>query len=246
MKYNKKLEKIAASYHLKTKLNDMHIENFNQHYYAEWLLKFVKNKKEILEMGYGDGILTSCLASRYKTKLHLIEGSEILAKKAKKKHKNIVVINKLFENYEPKKKYDYIIASHVLEHVDNPILVLKKIKSWMHSKSLCIVHVPIRTSYHRQLAVIMKLQKKLDTPSKRDHEVGHQRVYSINGMKEDLKKSGFKIIETKGFFLKFLPNSMMLNFSKNLIMALNKIAEKTVPALCANVSFVIKKKDLDD
>ena len=219
----------------------MHIENFNQHYYAKWLLKFIKNKKKILEMGYGDGILTSYLVSNQKTKLHLIEGSQILAKKAKKKHKNLIVINKFFENYEPQKKYDYIIASHVLEHVDNPILVLKKIKSWMHSKSLCIVHVPIRTSYHRKLAVIMRLQKKLDSLSKRDHLVGHQRVYSINNMKADLKKSGLKIIDIKGFFLKFLPNSMMLNFSKNLIMALNKIAEETDPALCANVSFIIKK-----
>lgn len=241
MKNNNNLEKIAASYHLKTKLNDMHIENFNQHYYAKWLSRFFKNKKSILEMGYGDGILTSYLASRHKTKLHLLEGSEILAKKAKKHHKNIVVINEFFENHKPKKKYDFIIASHILEHVDNPVLVLKKIKSWMHSKSLCIVHVPVRTSYHRQLAVIMKLQKKLDTLSKRDHVVGHQRVYSINSMKVDLKKSGFKIIEIKGFFLKFLPNSMMLNFSKNLIMALNKIADRTDPALCANVSFVIKK-----
>ena len=141
MKNNKKLEKIAALYHLKTNLNDMHIENLNQHYYAEWLLKFVKNKKEILEMGYGDGILTSYLASRHKTKLYLLEGSEILAKKAKKQHKNIVIINEFFECFKSKKKYDLIIASHILEHVDNPILVLKKIKSYLLEKMFYLLHI---------------------------------------------------------------------------------------------------------
>lgn len=236
----KKLDRIASTYHLKKKINDIHIENINQHYFAQWILNLVKNKN-VLEMGYGDGILTSYLAFQKRSKLDLIEGSELLVKKAQKKHRNINIINELFENYNPEKKYDVIIASHVLEHVDNPVEILRKIKSWMHNKSICVIHVPNRNSYHRQLAKIMKLQKKLETLSKRDLIVGHQRVYSIESMKRDIKKSKLKIIKIKGFFLKFLPNSMMLNFSEKLIIALNKIAEQTSPDLCANITFVIKK-----
>jgi len=234
------LEKIAKEYHLSAKLNDMHIENFNQNYYAKWLLKYTYNKK-ILEMGFGDGILTGHL-SKSSSQIDLIEGSSLLANKAKKKFKKIKVINTMFEEFFPKKNYDVILASHILEHVDNPVKILKKISTWMHKKSICIIHVPIRSSYHRQLAVIMKLQKKLDSLSKRDHIVGHKRVYSINRMKLDLKKSGMHIKEIKGFFVKFLPNSMMINFSNKLLFALNKIAEKIDPSLCANVSFVVMKK----
>ena len=241
MKNKVKLDKIAKSYHLGNKLDDMHLENLNQHYYGNWLLNFVKNKS-VLEMGYGDGILTSHLASSNNSDLNLIEGSKLLSKKAQKKHKNITVINEMFENFSPKKKYDLIIASHILEHVDKPVEVLKKIKSWMHKKSLCIVHVPICTSYHRQLAVIMKLQKRLDALSKRDLLVGHKRVYSLETMKSDIKKDRFKILKIQGFFLKFLPNSMMLNFPNELLIALNKITEDIDPALCANASFIIKKK----
>jgi 2-polyprenyl-3-methyl-5-hydroxy-6-metoxy-1,4-benzoquinol methylase len=236
-----KLDKIAKSYHLGNKLNDMRLENLNQIFYSNWILKFVKNKS-VLEMGYGDGILTSYLASRKNSNLNLIEGSKLLSKKAKRKHKNITVINEMFENFKPKKKYDIIIASHILEHVDKPVEVLKKIKSWMHKKSLCIIHVPISTSYHRQIAVIMKLQKKLDTLSKRDLVVGHKRVYSLKTMKSDLKKTRFRLLKIQGFFLKFLPNSMMLDFSDDLIVALNKITKNIDPALCANASFIIKKK----
>lgn len=37
---------------------------------------------------------------------------------------------------------------------------------------------------------------------------------------------------------------MMINFSNKLLFALNKIAEKIDPSLCANVSFVVMKKNL--
>jgi len=241
---NNYLEKIAKEYHLNPKLNDMFIENFNQNFYAKWLLKFIQ-KKKVLEMGFGDGVLTGHLSKiRGGGRIDLIEGSSLLANKAKKKYKRIKVINLMFEEFNPKKKYDVILASHILEHVDKPVQILKKIKKWMHKKSICIIHVPIRTSYHRQLAVIMKLQKKLDSLSKRDHIVGHKRVYCINQMKSDLTKSGMYIKEIKGFFVKFLPNSMMINFSKKLLFALNKIAEITDPSLCANVSFVVMKKNI--
>ena len=235
------LDKIAKEYHLSRKLNDMHIENFNQNYYAKWLLKRTF-KKKILELGFGDGILTGHLSKSGKSKIDLVEGSSLLASKAKKKFKTINVINKMFEEFYPNKTYDVIIASHVLEHVENPVKILKKISTWMHSKSICIIHVPIRSSYHRQLAVMMKLQKKLDSLSKRDYIVGHKRIYSIKQMKSDVNKSGMHVKEIKGFFVKFLPNSMMINFSNKLLFALNKIAEKTEPSLCANVSFVVKKK----
>jgi len=35
---------------------------------------------------------------------------------------------------------------------------------------------------------------------------------------------------------------MMLNFPNELLIALNKITEDIDPALCANASFIIKKK----
>jgi len=53
-----------------------------------------------------------------------------------------------------------------------------------------------------------------------------------------------RIKEIKGFFVKFLPNYMMINFSNKLLFALNKIAEIIDPSLCANVSFVVMKKKI--
>jgi hypothetical protein len=49
-------------------------------------------------------------------------------------------------------------------------------------------------------------------------------------------------LEKKGFFLKVLPNSMMLDYSKDLINALNTISEKIPDHLLANIGVIVKNK----
>jgi hypothetical protein len=88
----------------------------------------------------------------------------------------------------------------------------------------------------------MNLQKKLDSLSSRDLLVGHQRVYSFNTLTSDIEKAGLQILEKKGFFLKVLPNSMMLDYSKDLINALNTISEKIPDHLLANIGVIVKNK----
>ena len=105
-----------------------------------------------------------------------------------------------------------------------------------------IIAVPNSESIHRQIALIMKLHSSLDVLSSRDLLVGHKRVYSHKLLLEHISKADYKEIEFKGFFLKVIPNSMMLNFNKELILALNEISSKINPELCANMVSIIKRK----
>jgi hypothetical protein len=81
----------------------------------------------------------------------------------------------------------------------------------------------------------MGLIPKLDTLSDRDHLVGHQRVYSLNELKQDLFEAGFECLEIKGFFLKLLPNSMMLSYTTSLIDGLNLIGDDVPVEMSANI-----------
>jgi hypothetical protein len=109
-------------------------------------------------------------------------------------------------------------------------------RSWLNPDGDLVVIVPNSESIHRQLAVLMGLQPHLDSLSQRDHVVGHQRVYSFAGLRADLKEAGFQVVEEKGFFFKPLPNSMMLEFSHDLLWAMNVIAETLPPELMANIA----------
>ena len=55
------------------------------------------------------------------------------------------------------------------------------------------------------------------------------------------KKAGLNVIDRAGFFIKMLPNSMMLDYSKDLLWGMNVISEKLPVNLAANICLVLQK-----
>jgi protein-L-isoaspartate O-methyltransferase len=237
------LEKIAHEYHMNDAIPDIHIENLCQDHFITWLAKQVSKSDRVLELGYGDGLVTAALAG-LGCELTVIEGAGTLVDVAKAKHPHVNCINTLFEDFLPDEPYDVILASHVLEHVDNPQEILKSMSSWLSDDGHLIIVVPNKNSVHRQLSVIMGLQPHLDTLSARDLLVGHQRVYSLQTLEDDVRGAGLYPIGSMGFFLKVLPNSMMLDYSKGLLKALNEISEAIPKDILANIGMIVSKRPL--
>ncbi len=245
MKNKKRVEElntIAKDYHLNDNVPDKFIEDLCQQYCCDWLETLIDNQDmTVLELGYGEGTTSSRLSKKTK-KYTILEGSPYLIDSIKSEHPNINVINTLFEEYIPDNKYDKIFALHVFEHVDDAMSLALHMKSWLKDNGEMVVIVPNKESIHRRLALKMGLISKLDDLSERDKLVGHQRVYSLAELKEDFIEAGYEIIDQKGFFLKTLPNSMMLEYSKDLIYGLNECAEELAPELTANIAIRVKVK----
>jgi 2-polyprenyl-3-methyl-5-hydroxy-6-metoxy-1,4-benzoquinol methylase len=235
-----KLDKIAAEYHASDAIPDIHIENLCQEYFSAWLLKHIDTGARVLELGYGDGLVTDALA-RSGCDLTVIEGSSVLADAARRKHPTVICELTLFEDFRTDRPFDLIIASHVLEHVEEPVAILKNIFSWLRDDGKLIVVVPNRNSIHRQLAVAMGLQPRLDSLSNRDSMVGHQRVYSFLTLESDLNSAGMRAVDSTGYFLKVLPNSMMLDYSTDLLKSLNEISPSLPRDILANIVVVAEK-----
>ena len=236
------LDKIAADYHGTDAMQDKHIEDICQRHTYEWVLKNIGRARHILEMGYGEGNFTTIL-SKLDSRLTILEGSPLLVEKARAIYGNAVRFEcALFEEFNPTERYDAIVATHVLEHVDDPIALLRLMKTWLTPLGRIIIIVPNSQSIHRRLAVMMKLQPKLDTLGARDKLVGHQRVYSLGALRQDVRRAGCEVLGQEGFFLKMLPNSMMLGFSKDLIEALNAISPELPDELLGNIGLVARAK----
>ncbi len=236
------LDKIASEYHSNDLLNDKFIEDECQFYTYNWVFNHIKEGDKILELGYGEGNFTEELVRRnfYPT---VLDGSSVLLDIAKRKFGDkIITINELFEDFKCQDKFDIIIATHVLEHVDDPVLLLKGLKANLKEGGRIIIIVPNSNSLHRKLSVIMKLQEDLDTLSNRDVLVGHQRVYNFGMLEEHIESADLHLISKAGFFLKILPNSMMTDFSVDLIKALNQISSEIDINLLANIGVVAIKK----
>jgi SAM-dependent methyltransferase len=238
-----KLDRIAADYHTNESIPDIHIENLCQEYFIEWLLQQIAAGSRMLELGYGDGIVTAALA-KSGCELTVLEGSATLVDRARRAHPTVNCVHSLFEDFRSDRAYDVILASHVLEHVDDPQAILRLISSWLSETGKIIIVVPNRNSLHRQLAVVMGLQPELDTLSKRDLMVGHQRVYSLQILENDIRSAGLMPVDSAGFFLKVLPNSMMLEYSRELLWGLNAISPSLPKDLLANIATIAIKSSV--
>jgi SAM-dependent methyltransferase len=235
------LEKIAENYHLNDSHSDKFIEDICQNFCCEWLASLLSEEETTLELGYGEGITTNRLHKLVKN-YSVLEGSPSIVKKARKEIPNLDVIAQLFENYIPRERYSKVLALHVFEHMDNPEKVAESIKTWLADDGEVIAIVPNKNSIHRQLAFKMGLIQQLDELSSRDKIVGHQRVYDLDSFKNLFMETGFEIIEAKGFFLKPLSNSQMLDYSPQLLNALNEISFDLPAELGANIAIRAKIK----
>jgi 2-polyprenyl-3-methyl-5-hydroxy-6-metoxy-1,4-benzoquinol methylase len=236
------LDQIARNYHLNSKIEDKEYDEMFHRYCFGWVQNYLDRASVVLEMGFGEGNLTKHLLAEGK-EVHIIEGSGFLVEQARKQYpQRVSVFHSLFDNFKPPKKYELILATNILEHVEDPVSVLVAAKEWLSETGILLVTVPNAESLHRRLAVLMNLQPELTTLSARDHLVGHLRVYSLETLKEDIQKAGLSIQHTTGFVLKVLPNSMMKGFSESLMEAMHKISPQLDVRILANLGVALSLK----
>lgn len=191
-------------------------------------------KGDVLEMGPADGLMTKMLAEKFK--VTAVDGSEYLLDKAKEyvDNQDVEFVHCLFEEYEPGKKFDTIILSHVLEHVDNPVDVLARAKSWIKDKGNFIICVPNAQSLHRKIGVKMKMLKTEYELNDKDISIGHKRVYDMNLLEKDIIAAGLKTKTKGGIFLKPMSNAQMLELNEDYFNALFEVG-KNYPEIAAEI-----------
>ncbi len=94
---------------------------------------------KVIEIGSSSGILLNA----FKVEgfdVTGIEPSKLAVEYSKEKY-NLKVINGLFEEVEIKEKFDLVLCSHMLEHINNPIEFLSKVKDILNEKGVLYIKV---------------------------------------------------------------------------------------------------------
>lgn len=169
-----------------------------------------------LELGPATGYMTKHLNPCFE-KLTIVEGSKTLIDQIPD-YANVIKVNSLFESFEPREKFDTVIINHVLEHLENPVGLLKDVRAWMNDDSVCIVGVPNAKSFHRLAAGHMGLLNSEYDLNARDLELGHYRIYDFEMLKAHAKEAGFTIKAEGGIFLKFLSNAQIEQFLDDTVV----------------------------
>lgn len=209
-------------------------------------------KESLLELGSFKGDFTRRLLP-YFDDITCVEASDTAIEEAKKKLGNkVIFVNSLFEKATLPKRYNNIVLTHVLEHLDDPVLVLKRINDeWLAEGGRFFLVCPNANAPSRQIAVKMGLisHNAAVTPAETQH--GHQRTYTLDTLERDAVAAGLKVVHRSGIFFKALANfqwDRLLQtdiISKEYLEGCYKLGQQ-YPDLCSSIFLLCEKGKKDE
>lgn len=161
----------------------------------------------LLELGSFKGDFTRRLKP-YFNDITCVEASDQAILEAKKElGEAVAFFNDLFETITLPRTYDNIVLTHVLEHLDDPVGVMKRINDeWLSDTGRFFLVCPNANAPSRQIAVKMGLitHNSAITPAEAAH--GHRITYTLDTLERDARAAGLKVVHRSGIFFKALAN----------------------------------------
>ena len=216
--------------------------SFDYHMHEYMLRTFAPllPKGRALELGCFEGAFTERLTELYDD-LTVVEGaSELIAKAQRRVGHGAKFVLNYFERFKPPTNFDAIFLLHTLEHIDDPVDLLRRIRSWLSPGGRFFVAVPNAYAASRQIAVTMGLISSPTAVTEGEFQHGHRRTYCLETLKSDIAAAGLGIIESGGIFFKPLANFQFDTLLEKQIIVRDYLdgcfaLGKQYPDLCASI-----------
>jgi SAM-dependent methyltransferase len=174
----------------------------------------------ILELGIGHGYTTRLFNEHFNRHV-VVEGSPLVIEQFESDNnpESIEVVEAYFENFETDEQFDVVLMGFVLEHVDDPELVLERFRRFLKPGGRVFIAVPNAKSMNRRLGLAMGKIDDIYSLNENDLRLGHQRQYCLDTLKDLVSKCGYECVWEEGIYLKPLPlgyMQLMPEFDENL------------------------------
>lgn len=205
--------------------------------------------ESLLELGSFKGDFTKRLLPYFRD-ITCVEASSVAIGEARNKFNNkVTFVNSLFEKATLPKRYDNIVLTHVLEHLDNPVLVLKRINDeWLEDGGRFFLVCPNANAPSRQIAVKMGLITHNAAVTQSEFEHGHRCTYTLDTLERDAKAAGLKVVHRTGIFFKAFANFQWDRLLQTDIIT-NEFLEgcyklgQHYPDLCSSIFLLCERGD---
>ncbi|MBP9907157.1 MAG: class I SAM-dependent methyltransferase [Rhodoferax sp.] len=161
----------------------------------------------LLELGSFKGDFTRRFLPWFDDITCVEASSDAMAQAREKLGSKVEFVNDRFETVTLPRRYDHVVLTHVLEHLDDPVRVLKRINDeWLADGGRLFLVCPNANAPSRQIAVKMGLisHNAAVTPAEAQH--GHRRTYALDTLERDATAAGLQVIHRSGVFFKALAN----------------------------------------
>jgi len=202
----------------------------------------IKRCDALLELGLGHGF-TATWFGRYCSRHVIIEGSPKIIELFEGNHPDFsgTVVHDYFETFESSERFDCIVMGFILEHVDDPDLVLERYKKFLKPGGVMYVAVPNAKSLNRRLGLELGIIHDIYDLNPNDKALGHKRQFCRDLWRELLFRHGYAITYEEGMYLKPLPLGVLKtlpDFKANLEAMLRVGVD--YPDLCVALLMEVK------
>lgn len=203
-------------------------------WYPGRIIRRFGHATSLLELGLGHGFTAEIFPTACDEYV-VLDGSTVVIDQFRQKHPGFSgeVVETYFENYDTDKRFDVIVMGFVLEHVDDPDLLLQRYRRFMKPGGRMYIAVPNAKSMNRRLGLEMGLIDDIYSLNANDLALGHQRQYCRATLTSAVRKAGYTITHEEGIYLKPLPLHVLQtlpDMEKNMQGLLNVGIE--FPDLC--------------
>lgn len=185
------------------------------------LKDYLQGKKTVLEIGSGGGEF-AYLLTKLGFAVQGIEPNEGYGNYSKTAYGLDVQIGFAQNTEFAPERFDFITLSHVLEHIDDPTLVLKKIHGWLKNDGLVAIEVP-------------NVEATCQSPKSTFH-AAHLFNFNQASLALLAEKSGFTIV--KSFFSKDKGNLSLIARKNTELTVTPKL---TLAGNCEKICTIVKK-----
>ena len=227
------LDSYQKSYLPDFKFNDENVRSLS--FYADLIVDVLKKEKSksILSLGIGHSIVSQKIVAELKGCLEIydiVEGSADIIANFTKLHAplptEVRVFHSYFEEFRTAVKYDAIEMGFVLEHVENPQLVVSRFKDLLIPGGCIFLAVPNALSVHRQLGHIAGFLEDPYKLSPADLQLGHKRYFDVGSFTQLVMDAGLSVSAIKGIMFKPFTTKQLqsLSLSEDIVSAMYQFA----------------------
>lgn len=168
----------------------------------------------LLSLGIGGQTVSATLREKIApVEYHIVEGSADIIeayRQATRPPANTVLHHAYFEEAAlPAASFDAIEMGFVLEHVDDPALILQRFRGFLKPDGLLFTAVPNARSLHRLLGHAAGFMPDLYSLSSSDRALGHKRYFDADSFARLVDESGYAIDARHGLVLKPLTTGQL-------------------------------------